>query len=697
MFIRRSVSLFRTVGSHRSNHINLGALIIPLLFTMMMSSAAIGSSRVMLEVVGNTQTRQLYINGFEKLERNDKILAYYLTRAGIAGRDIYYDQNYSNALRIRNLFEELVVLSRYFNSEMRLDVRSYLHRFWINSCQYDHFTHKKFTPDFTASELLTAIKTKSHINKALNIEEITQYIIDLQNDIFDSTYLPLLTIKQQTGVDILQHSANNLYVGVSVDEIDAWERAGLERYPANSRVTKEGDHIAEHVYRIGDDVSGIPPGLYADPLQQVVYFLEKAYDHASIEQQRMIENLIHFYKTGENKYMNESIIHWLQNESEVDFLQGFIEVYLDPRGKKGTFQSVVYFNDPHRTSLMKQLVDLAPYFESKAPFPDEFKRKDFDPKPKVQAVLLISGAGDAGAIPPAGINLPNDQKFSELYGSKNLIFTNVMGISGGNNYIGDRNYIRRFVYDFFHPLDIKELNNISEDANFAMVCLHELIGHGSGSTSDSLSAQISYRLKEYYATIEEARAELMALWSIHDPRLQQIGLVDNPISADEIFRQWARYYLLKLAHMENRTTIQEDHERARHLIMDYIFHNSNALVLNKIKGEMFIKITSIDAFQQAVGELLRKVMTIKANGDYEAAKELIETYGIKINRDWRDHMVQRYKEIRKKRPVIESFGFSMPILQPQYNRKGEIVDVEVKYLQDFEKEQLHYSKFYLLQ
>jgi len=293
---------------------------------LMQDSPVIAGSKVMLETVGNTQTRQLYIDGFDKLSSNDKIFAYYVTQAGLAGRDIYYDQNYINALKIRNLFEELSLDADYLDSELRRDVRSYLHRFWINSCQYDHFSRKKFVPDFTAENLITRFKTKNRKFNTLTIDNLIGQISDLQKDIFDSTYFPLLTIKHSgTEVDIIQQSANNLYHGVSSDEIYAWEQAGLEKYPSNSRVIKHENAIVEMVYRIGDADAELPPGLYADQLKSVVHYLDKAYEYASPEQQLMIENLIRFYVTGDQYYMNQSIVHWLANESEVDFLQGFIQ------------------------------------------------------------------------------------------------------------------------------------------------------------------------------------------------------------------------------------------------------------------------------------------------------------------------------------------------------------------------------------
>jgi len=657
------------------------------------STQIAGKPKIMLEVVGNTQTRQLYIKGFEKLDRNDRILAYYLTRAGWAGRDIYYDQNYIRALMMRDLFENLVIVSKYFEPDIRNNIRTYMHRFWINSCQYDHFSKRKFVPDFSADQLIYEMQNNVKIPKALNIDTIIDQINLLSSDIFDSTYFPIHTIKKANpDLDILKNSANNLYENVSIEDINAWLETESERYPANSKLIKRNGIIEELVYRAGDQEKGITAGLYSDELSHVIYYLNKAKSCCSDEQKLMIENLIQFYKTGETRFMNQSFIHWLRNDSNVDFLQGFIEVYLDALGKKGSFQSLVYFKDINRTDLMRQLINYAPYLEQKAPYPDEFKRIDFTVKPEVQAVLLISGAGDGGPIPPAGLNLPNDQKFGEMYGYKNLVFTNVMGISGGNDFVGNKKYIRRFVYDFFHPNDIKELKKVSENANFAMVCLHELIGHGSGRLSDTLSMRPQIKLKEYYATIEEARAELMALWSIHDPVLQQIGLIDSENSADEIFRQWARYFLLKLSHMENRTTIEEDHERARHMIMNYIYTNSKALSINKIKDELFIKVKSISEFKKAVGELLTKITIIKSTANYSAAQKMIETYGIYINTTWRDHMVRRFKKIRADRPDIKSFGFSMPLLIPEYDKHDQVVNVTVKYLRDFEKEQLFYSK-----
>lgn len=312
--------------------------------------------------------------------------------------------------------------------------------------------------------------------------------------------------------------------------------------------------------------------------------------------------------------------------------------------------------------------------------------------PLTIAALVISGAGDGGPITPAGINLPNDQRFREIYGSKNLIFTNILGISGGNSYVPDLEYARKFVYEFYHPDDIDALKKAHSDATFAMICLHELIGHGSGSAPVTLPNDPSDYLREYYSTIEEARAELMALWNIHDPKLVQIGLVPNTEAADNLFRYWARQNLLQLCFLEGRETIEQDHERARHLIVNYVREKGDgAIDMVKIKGKLYTTVKSIPKFREAVGELLSEIMRIKAESDYDVARQMVHDYGIYFNITWRDEMVARYKKIQKEETIVKHYGFSMPLLLPVKDKEGNIVDVRVNYVKDFEKEQLYYS------
>lgn len=651
--------------------------------------------QIMLEVVGDTQARQLYIDGFEKLTTKEKIFAYYLTQAGIAGRDIFYDQHHKNALKIRNLCEEILTHAKQVDPDTYQKIKTYAHRLWLNGCQYFYSSKKKFSPDCTFQEFYQAVQNAAHNGANFKIpagQSLADYISSLRPSMFDSHFQPKITVRiPPSGEDIISASANNFYEGITLAELNEWSQQGLEKYPINSKLIKKNDTIVEKVYRTGIPDSGIAVGMYAPQLRQVIKYLKLALPYGDSTQAKIINYLIKFYKTGNLKYINRSTLLWLNNNPRVDFLQGFIEIYTDPIGKKGSFESLVYFRDEDKTEVMNKLVELAPYFEAKAPYSDKYKRTKFNFKPTVIAALVISGMGDGGPITPAGLNLPNDQRFRETYGSKNLIFTNIMGISGGNTYLPEIEYARKYVYEFFHPADIEVLKKVHQSANFAMVCLHELIGHGSGKANPNLKGDPLDYLQEYYSTIEEARAELMALWNLHDPKLLHIGLVPSKNAADEIYRQWARYDLIQLCYMENRETIGQDHERARHLIINYVRDKGDAIDMVKIKGKLYTKVKSIKKFKQAVAELLSEIMRIKAEGDYEAAKELVQTYGIYFNKEWRDQMVDRYKKFQQEKAIIKHRGFSMPILIPIKDNQGNIKNIKLKYLKDFEKEQLYYS------
>lgn len=649
---------------------------------------------VLLDVISDTQARQLYIDGFEKLTLREKILAYHLVQAGLAGRDIYYDQNHERALAIRNLCEEILQHAKTLDAKTFREIRAYTHRIWLNSSQYFHSSKKKFIPKLAEPEFRGACNIAAANGADFMIPDslsLNDYLSFLQKDMFDSSYQSMLTIKNSgNGEDIIASGANNFYDNITYKEVMNWLEQGEEQFPSNSRLVKQGDQILEFVYRAGLPDSGIAAGLYAPQLTEVIHHLELAKPWADSIQAQVIENMILFYQTGYPKYASRAFKIWLNNAARVDFLQGFIEVYTDPFGKKGSFQSIVYFEDEQRTELMERLVEQAEYFEQRAPFDKKYKRAEFQVRPKVIAALVISGAGDGGPITPAGINLPNDQKFRERFGSKNLIFTNILGVSGGNDVEYDLDFSRRFVYEFFHPDDIKALQRVKEDASFAMVCLHELIGHGSGKVSPDLAGDPSDHLKEYYSTLEEARAELMALWSIQDPKLYYIGMLKDKRSADEVYRQWARNDLLMLTRMENRVSVEQDHERARHLIVSYL-REKGAVDMVKIKGKLYTKVRSIPKFRDVVGELLREIMRIKAEGDYDAAKKLVQKHGIYFNLKWRDQMVQRYKKVHGDLPIVKYAGYSMPILLAERDKDGVITDVKIKYLQNFEKEQLYYS------
>jgi dipeptidyl-peptidase-3 len=596
----------------------------------------------LVERVGDTGFIQLQARSFAQLDDRQKQLAYWLTQASIAIDPINYDQLSRFGLRQKRLLEGVVARHAGVPPAVFGKIREYALLFWANRGNHNETTAQKFVPAFTFEELqeaaLKAQAAGAFASASGNVpalatgDAVKKELGDLKASIFDAAFEPLITAKTPPpGKDILQASANNFYQGVTLEDLKTFQ----ERYPLNSRVVKDSSGIHEEVYRAGTPDGKVPPGRYATYLKKAIGYLEKARDAADPPQAAVIADLIRFYQTGEPKDWLQFGGDWVRNDATVDFANGFIEVYRDARGAKGTSQSFVTITDKPVTTVMVNLAKNAAYFEDKAPWDPKYKKRDFTP-PVVKAVEVLIETGDFHAT-TIGDNLPNEEEIHQKYGTKNFLF---LGSSHALSAAAS-GAIDEFTAS---PEEAQRGKKYGEEAEDMLTAMHEVIGHGSGKLGDRVQGNPAKFLKEYYSTLEEARADLMGLWNIWDPKLEALNLVkDQEEIAKTMYDNAARAPLTQLRKIPRGDTIEEDHQRDRQLIAHYIKDKTGAVEYFDKGGKTYVRVKDYQKMRQGVGQLLAELMRIKAEGDYDAIKRLVDTYGVHFDPKLRDQVAARYK------------------------------------------------------
>ncbi len=633
-----------------------------------------------LEKIGNARAVQLYADGFESLTKKEKIFAYYMSQAAIAGRNIAIDQTNMYALDIMAMCEAILSHPNRIPVKTLKAIQEYTKLFWINNGMYDYATARKFVPDCTPEQFAKALTIAGKNGAKFQLkpsETVEQKFEILREAIFDPNFMAVVTDKSP-GHDFIAQSANNFYEGLTAADVDEWAKAGNERHPLNSKVIRKNGELEELVWRCGGDDT--QPGMYAKDLANVVANLEKAKECAANEHQAQTLNLlIKFFQTGDTADWEKFNISWLKDSSNVDFILGFIEVYMDPRGQKGKFESVVYFTDKEQTILMRKLAENAQYFEDRAPWKDDYKKKNVV-APIANAVNVIVETGDAGPISAIGINLPNEQYIRQTYGSKSVMLHNVVAAYNASE---PKGLLEEFCYNRTEVNCAKKYEQLADNLLTAM---HEVLGHGSGKVSDSLKGDPADHLPGYYSTLEEARADLVALWNIFDPKLKQLKIVTGDDVGKAMYESYVRNGFLQLRRIPTGDQLEEDHMKDRQMVVNYVMQNSDAIKVETRRGKTYFHITDYEKMHEMVGKLLAELMRIKGEGDLKAAKNLIDTYGLKINTSWRDEVLRRVKKLN----VSAYTGFVMPDLKPVIN-KGKVVDVRVEYPLSLTKQMLEYS------
>lgn len=601
------------------------------------------SKSPLVERVGDTGFIQLESPSFAALTDRQKALAYWLTQAAIAIDPIVYDQLSRFGLRQKRILEGVMAHRDGIAPASLPKFREYALLFWANRGNHNETTGQKFLPSFTVEELRAAVQ-KAHAAGAYRTpsgdlpalataDAVARELDDLRAAFFDAAFEPQITAKTPPpGLDILQASSNTFYQGVTLADLKAFQ----ERYPLNSRLVKDAGSVREQVYRAGTADGKIPPGLYSTYLRHAIGFLEKARALADPAQAKAIGSLIRFYQTGEPADWLQFGADWMRSDATVDFANGFIEVYRDARGAKGSSQSFVTVTDRPVTSVMGSLAKNAAYFEDKAPWADAYKKRDFTP-PVVKAVEVLIETGDFH-VNTIGVNLPNEQEIHAKYGTKNFLLlgsSHALGAAGSS--------IDEFAAS---PEEAARSKKYSQEAEDLLTAMHEVIGHGSGKLTEKVQGNPARALKEYYSTLEEARADLMGLWNIGDPKLKELKLVTSQDEvAKAMYDNAARAALTQLRRIPRGETIEEDHQRDRQLIAHYIRDTTGAIEYFEKGGKTYVRVKDYAKMREGVGTLLAELMRIKAEGDYDAIKALVDKYGVRFDPALRDQVVARYKTL----------------------------------------------------
>jgi dipeptidyl-peptidase-3 len=640
------------------------------------AAAAPAERQYLLERVDEAAIVQLYADGFNELSLKDKTLVWHLYQAALAGRDIFYDQRYAHNLDMRDVLEAILSHPAGVAPATLAEIQRYTKLFWINTGPYNNLTARKFIlncpPDAFAAAAAAAQKAGATFPTRAG-ESLDQLLARLQPLFFDATVDPMVTAKTPpAGKDILTASANNLYVGVSMHDMEGFQ----EHHPLNSRIVKADGRITEEVYKVG--------GRYSRQISAIVEHLEAAVPYATEPMAAALKALATFYRTGETSDREAYDIAWVKDKaSPVDTINGFIEVYLDARGMKGAWEGLVFYVNREKTSEIQKLAHDAQWFEDHMPWDPKYRKSNVQGI-TANAIDVVIETGDSGPITPIGINLPNDQHVREHYGSKSVSLSNV-------NEAYDKSTAPDMRSEFsWTPEEAVRATKWSALSGELHTNMHEVIGHASGKVADRLNGQPQVALKEQYSALEEGRADLVALYFLPDPKLAELGLV-AAADQDEIVRTeyegYARNALVQLRRVRTGTQIEEDHMRNRQMIVRWLIENTKAIDVRQRDGKTFYVVTDVNAFRDGVGRLLAEIQRIKAEGDYAAAKQLFETYGVHFDPALRDQVVSRVDHLN-----LPSYtGFVMPKLDAVNNAAGDVTDVTISYPRDFTKQMLEYS------
>ena len=633
--------------------------------------------KYLLENVDDAAVVQVYADGFEKLPLREKTLIWHLYQAAIAGRDIYYDQRHRNALEMRGILEAVVSHPQGIDGATLDEIRRYTKLFWLNTGPYNNLTARKFvlnlSPDAFAAAVKKAVANGATIQTAGG-ETVDAMLTRLQPMFFDANLDPIVTNKTPgPGRDILSASANNLYAG-GVTEADL--KGFTEKYGLNSRLVKRDGKLIEEVYKVG--------GRYSKEITEIVRHLEAAIPFATDPMANALRALVQFYRSGETADRVKYDIAWVADKSSpVDTINGFIEVYMDPRGIKGSWESLVFYVNPEKAERIKALGAQAQWFEDHMPFDARFR------KPNVTGIVanaidVIIETGDSGPITPIGINLPNDEQIREHYGSKSVSLSNV---TEAYNESTPASMHSEFTWDAAEADRSQRFRSISDELHTE---LHEVLGHASGRQAPGFKGSPDEIIKEHYSALEEARADLIALYYIADPKLVELGILpaadhDNIIRAQ--YDYYARNAIMQLRRAREGSQLEEAHMRNRQMIVRWLMANTKAIEERHRDGKTFYVMVDAKAYREGVGRLLAEVQRIKSEGDAAAARTLFETYGIHFDPKLRDEVVKRVDALK-----LPSYtGFVMPKLSPVTDSAGTITDVKISYPQDLTAQMLEYS------
>tara|TARA_B100000925_G_scaffold114269_1_gene84582 strand:- start:46 stop:2052 length:2007 start_codon:yes stop_codon:yes gene_type:complete len=617
------------------------------------------------------------IPGFDQLSLQQKKLVYFLTEAGLAGRDIMYDQNYRHNLSIRRALEKV-----YVNYKGNRDTEDwnnfevYLKRIWFANGIHHHYSNDKFDPNFSRDYLNRLL---SETGSELNSEAFEVIFNDIDSKKVNrdaSKGLVLGSAVNFYGEDVTENDVDNFYSSLKSPDPKKPLSLGL-----NSKLVREDGKLIEKVYRVG--------GMYSSSIEKIIYWLEKAKEVAENQkQEKGLELLIKYYKTGDLKTWDDYNVAWVEaTDGDVDYINGFIEVYNDPKGYRGSYESVVQIKDFEMSKKMSAISNEAQWFENNSTIMDEHKKKNVVGI-SYNTVNVAGESGDASPSTPIGINLPNANWIRANHGSKSISLGNILYAYGQ---AGSTGRLEEFAYS---KEEIELEKKYGKDSDNLHTALHEVIGHASGQIVEGVGTP-KETLKSYASSLEEARADLVGLYFIPDKKMESLGIAE---SAEDMGRTSYDGYIrnglvTQLIRIKLGNDVEQSHMRNRQMVSKWVYERGKSEnVIEKINrdGKTFFVINDYVRLRELFGELLREVQRIKSEGDFEAGKNLIETYGVKIDQDLHEEILKRNEKFNS----APYSGFINPVLIPSYNSDNEIVDINVTQPKDFASQMIDYAEKY---
>ena len=645
------------------------------------------SFEYVVEQFADLQLLRYRVPGFENLSFRQKTLVYYLSQAALEGRDILFDQNGRYNLQIRRLLE--VVYEDYQGDRATEEFRAfevYLKRVWFSNGIYHHYACDKFVPDFSEDYLRGLVASVEEERLPLEQGETREAMCGkLFPVIFDSSVMPK-RVNQTDGEDLVLTSAANYYSGVTQKEAEAFYAAQKAQggdesvmFGMNSRLVKENGCLKEEVWKVG--------GMYGPAIEKIVAWLEKAATVAENDSQRkVISLLVEFYKTGDLKLFDEYSIEWLKDtRSHVDFVNGFIESYGDPLGMKASWESIVNFKDVEATSRTEIISASAQWFEDHSPVDSRFRKEQVT---GVSAKVITAAmlGGDLYPSTAIGINLPNSNWIRSVHGSKSVTIGNL--IDAYNKAARGSGFREEFVYG---DVERNLLDRYADLTDNLHTDLHECVGHGSGKLLPGVDPDA---LKAYGSTIEEARADLFGLYYLPDTKLVELGLTpDAEAYKAEYYSYMMNGLMTQLVRIEPGCNVEEAHMRNRQLIARWALEHGadmKAVELVRREGKTYVKVNDYQELRRLFGRLLAEVQRIKSEGDYEAARRLVEKYGVQVDPELHAEVLARYRTLH----LAPYKGFVNPVYTALTDDEGKIVNVKVDYTEGYAEQMLRYGREY---
>lgn len=631
------------------------------------------------------------VPGFESLPLRQKQLIYHLSEAALKGRDILFDQNCRYNLCIRRVLEAIY---KSYPAEQRQDpefvaLETYLKRVWFANGIHHHYAEDKFTPGFSPEFFKAATRqlasTEVPVRPGQSVDDFLEEICPVM---FDPTVLPKRTSRVE-GQDWIQSSANNYYgEGLTQEEVETFyarmkandDEAHPRSFGLNSRLVKEKDGtIREKVWKVD--------GLYSQAIEAIVEELGKAIPFAENEAQKtIIQTLIAYYRSGDLKQFDDYSIRWVEDTtSEVDFINGFIETYGDPLGRKASWEATVNYINKVATQRTKLISDHAQWFEDHSPVDDRFKKKQVKGvSAKVITVAMLGG--DCYPSTPIGINLPNADWIRRDFGSKSVTIENIT--EAYDQAARGNGFRKEFVWSDEERQLIERYGYLTDNLH---TDLHECLGHGSGQLLPGTDPDA---LKSYGSTLEEARADLFGLYYLADPKLVELGLLpDKEAYKAEYYKYLMNGLMTQLVRIEKGKDIEEAHMRDRQLIARWVYEHGKAEQVVEIRqkeGKSYVVIHHYERLRDLFAQLLAEVQRIKSEGDLEAGQRLVETYGVKVDPLLHKEVLARYESLR----LAPYKGFVNPIMREIRNERGEVIDIRLDYTESYVDQMLRYSRDY---